>query len=352
MEGNSTTLIDVARLAGVSVSTVSRILRARSGERVPFAAKTQEKVRAAAAKTGYRPSKLARGLVGSKTGIVGLVVPSLEDSFFPSVTTAVQSGLNESGWNVLLASTEQSPEIERASIDEFLSWRVDGLIVAPSQDTLDGELFWDLRRMKVPFVLLDRYFTDTPFYSVTTDDYAGACMVVEHLLSCGKRRIARAGSPFPISTARLRHRGYIETLLRNGINPDPSYFIDVEPTCVASGRDVLRRLLELDPRPDALFCFSDMVAVGVIEECLARGIRIPDDLALVGYADLDVCGFAKVGLTSVRQPRRQIGRTAAELLVNLINGKPIDNPRLVLPVELVIRESSAGVQPGPGNPSA
>jgi len=341
MESNSTTLVDVAMLAGVSVSTVSRILRAQAGESIPFAAKTQKKVRAAAVKMGYRPSKLARGLVGSRTGIVGLVVPSLEDGFFPSVMSALQSCLNESGWNVLLANSEQSSTTERASIDEFLSWRADGLIVAPSQDTLDAELFWDLWRIKTPFVLLDRYFADTPFHSITTDDHAGACMAIEHLLSCGRKRIARAGSLMSVSTARLRHSGYIDTLLHNGINPAPSYFLSAEPT-IAAGRELVPHLLELTPLPDALFCFSDMVAVGVIEECLARGVRIPDDLALVGYADLDMCSIAKIELTSIRQPRRMIGQTAAELMIDLINGKQIDNPRVVLPVELIVRESTVG----------
>jgi len=144
-----------------------------------------------------------------------------------------------------------------------------------------------------------------------------------------------------VSTARLRHSGYIDTLLHNGINPAPSYFLSAEPT-IAAGRELVPHLLELTPLPDALFCFSDMVAVGVIEECLARGVRIPDDLALVGYADLDMCSIAKIELTSIRQPRRMIGQTAAELMIDLINGKQIDNPRVVLPVELIVRESTVG----------
>ena len=345
MDSNIATLQDVAKLAGVSVSTVSRILKAKDGQDIPFAEETQTRVRKAATQLGYRPSKLARGLVGSRTGIVGLIVPSLEDSFFPSITSALQTRLNASGYNVLLVSTEQSFDIERSSIEDFLSWRVDGLIVAPTQNTFDAQLFWELWRLKIPFVLLDRFFADTPFYSVTTDDHAGAVMAVEHLLALGRSRIARAGSALPVSTGRLRHAGYVETLLRHGIEPDPRYALQAEPT-IAAGQAALEQLLRLDPRPDALFCFSDVVAVGAIEACLERGIRVPDDLAVIGYADLDMSRFTKIRLTTVRQPRSRIGQLAAEMLLDQMAGRAIASPKTVLPVELVVRESTIGPRPG------
>lgn len=341
MDANIATLQDVAKLAGVSVSTVSRILKARDDERIPFAEETRGRVRKAASQLGYRPSKLARGLVGARTGIIGHIVPSLEDSFFPSITSALQMLLNSNGYNVLLVSTEQDAEIERASIEDFLSWRVDGLIVAPSQNALDAELFWELWRLKVPFVLLDRVFADTPFFSITTDDYAGAVMATEHLLSLGRTRIARAGSALPVSTGRLRHAGYAETLMRHGIAPDPRYALQAEPT-IAAGRAVAEDLLRLDPRPDALFCFSDVVAIGAIEACLERGIRVPEDLAIVGYADLDMSRFTKIRLTTIRQPRNQIGQLAAQMLLDQMAGRLIEKPQTVLPVELIVRESTVG----------
>ena len=341
MDSGVATLQDVAKLAAVSVSTVSRILKAKEGEPIPFSGETQTRVRRAARRLGYRPSKPARGLVGSRTNIVGLIVPSLEDSFFPSITSALQKELNASGYNVLLVNTEQDHDVERSSLEDFLSWRVDGLIVAPSQSASDARLYWELWRLKVPFVLVDRFFADTPFASVVTDDHAGAVMAVEHLLALGPKRVARAGSALPVSTGRLRHQGYVDALLRHGLQPDPARALEAEPAALA-GREVAARLLRLEPRPDALFCFSDMVAVGVIEECLERGLRIPEDLAVVGYADLDFSRFTRVPLTTVRQPRNEIGRLAARMLLDQIRGKPLEEPQAVLPVELVVRESTVG----------
>jgi len=350
MDTNIATLHDVARLAGVSVSTASRILKAKDGDPIPFAEQTQSRVRKAATQLGYRPSKLARSLVGSRTGIVGLIVPSLQDGFFPSITSALQSRLNSSGYNVLLVNTEQDFEIERAAIDDFLAWRADGLIVAPTQNTFDARLFWELWRINVPFVLLDRYFEDTPFCSVTTDDRAGAVMAVEHLLNLGRTRIARACTTRPISTGKLRRHGYDEALLRHGFTPNPAYVLHAE-TNVRAGWGVVDQLMALNPRPDALFCFSDVVAVGVIEACLERGLRVPDDLAVVGYADLDMSRFVKTRLTTIRQPQEEIGRMAGQMLLDRLAGRTIDNPQAVLPVELVVRESTVGDGVRAENPS-
>lgn len=341
MDNNTATLQDVARLAGVSVSTVSRILSAADGADIPFADSTQARVRSAAIRLGYRPSKLARGLVGSRTGMIGLVVPSLEDSFFPGITAALQKRLNQSGYSVFLVSTEQRSDIEQASIEDFLSWRVDGLVVSPAQNVPDARSFWELWRIGVPFVLMDRFFLDTPFHSVTTDDQTGGRIATEHLLSLGRRRIAWVGGLPTVSTSRLRHLGYLDALSESGIDPPADYALRCEPT-ISGGQNLVQRIMALKPRPDALFCSTDMVAIGVIDECLRLGIRVPDDLAVVGYADLDLSGFTRVPLTTVRQPRADIGRLAAELLIDRIARKHIAERQIVLPVELVLRESTVG----------
>ncbi len=339
VEEHIATLHDVAKLAAVSPSTVSRILKVKEGEPIPFSSETQTRVRHAATRLGYRPSKLARGLVGSRTGIVGLVVPSLEDSFFPGITAALQATLNASGYNLLLVDAKHDSSIESRSIDDFLAWRVDGLVIAPSQSTVDAALFWELWRLRVPFVLIDRTFADTPFFSVTTDDRTGAMQATEHLIGLGRTRIACVGSALPVSTARVRHAGYAEALLRGGLAVDPRYDLQAEPT-ISAGAVLLERLLALRPMPDALFCFSDMVAIGVVEACLERGVRIPDDLAVIGYADLEMSRFSKIRLTTVRQPRNAIGETAARMLLRRIAREEVEPAQAVLPVELIVREST------------
>lgn len=339
MANGISTLEDVAKLAGVSKSTASRILAAGQGNSLPFALKTQEKVRSAASMLGYRPSKLARGLTNARTGIVGLVIPSVKDSFFPSVTTVIETQLAQGGYNVILCNTYANSEVESTKIEDLLSWRVDGLIIAPAQETGDAGLYWDLWRRKVPFVLIDRSFADTPFYSITTDDYAGARMVVEHLLSLGRKRIGRAGGSLAISTNRLRHAGYTETLMRHGLVPDPELVFEVPPT-EDGGRVALDRMLSMESQPDALFCFSDPVAIGVMEECLKRGVSIPRDLALVGYADLDHSSLLRIPLTTIRQPREALGKRAAEVLMAQMSDKTLEEHQERLAVELIIREST------------
>jgi LacI family transcriptional regulator len=332
------TLEDVANLAGVSKSTASRILAAAKDKKIPYSLKTRSKVRAAADKLGYKPSKLAQGLTLAKTGIVGLAVPSLTDSFFPYVISAIETRLAEAGYSVILADTNADSQIERARIENLLSWRVDGLIIAPAQETGDAGPFWELWQRKVPFVLIDRTFPETPFCCVTTDDEAGATLAVEHLIAGGCRRIARAGGPLAISTNQLRHAGYTAALIRHGILPQSDYFIEA-PNSEQGGHQTLARILELDPRPDAVFCFGDSVAIGVLEACSRENLHVPEDLAVVGYADLPQSRLLKVALTTICQPRPLLGRHTAEMLIACMENHRQPAP-IQLPVELVVREST------------
>lgn len=339
MTRGTATLADVARLAGVSTSTASRILSAANGRRVPYSAQTQESVRNAASLLDYRPSKLARGLTGARTGIVGLVIPTLEDSFFTTSTTIIERELARTGYNVILSNTGGDPDVERTKVEDLLSWPVDGLIIAPVQQTGDAGLFWELWKKRVPFVLIDRVFADTPFHSVTTDDYAGAAMAIEHLLARGRKRVGCVTGLPAVSTNQARQSGYTDTLVRHRILPDTELSIAVPPT-EAGGREAMRHFLQIETPPDAVFCSSDLMAIGVMEECLDRGIGIPEDLALVGYADLDYSAVLRVPLTTVRQPRNEIGLAAAVMLLAGLDGKAPENPNLKLPVELVIRAST------------
>jgi LacI family transcriptional regulator len=276
----------------------------------------------------------------AKTGIIGLVVPSLTDSFFPSVTSALEARLTREGYSVILANSNADSRTQRARIEDLLSWHVDGLMIAPTQEAGEAGLFWELWQRKTPFVLLDRTFPETPFCSVSTEDETGAALAVEHLYATGCRRIAWAGGPLGISTNRLRHAGYTSALIRHGLLPRPDYALDAPPS-EEGGQKALARILALNPRPDAVFCFSDLLAFGILEACVRQGIRVPQDLAVVGYADLPHSGMLKVALTTVRQPRALLGRRAAEVLIASI-GKSGYSEQVTLPVELVIRESTGG----------
>ncbi len=344
MSNGVTTLEDVAKLAGVSKSTASRILSAVKDAKIPYSAATKNKVREAALKLEYRPSKVARGLTMARTGIIGLVVPTFTDAFFPKVISAIEAPLVEAGYSVILADSNGDSQIEQARIHDLLSWQVDGLIIAPSQSNGQAGLFWELWRREIPFVTLDRTFPETPFCSVSTDDETGVAMAVDLLAGAGRTRIAWAGGgPQTISTTRLRQAGYAAGLIRNGILPVPDYALNL-PASEAGGWQAVERIRALNPRPDAVICFSDNVALGLLEACIHHGIRVPEDLAVVGYADLPFAGMLKVSLTTIRQPQELLGRRAVEVLLKCMEKKG-HSEQIVLPVELIVRESTGGPNP-------
>ena len=280
----------------------------------------------------------------ARTGIIGLVVPTFTDAFFPKVISAIEAPLVEAGYSVILADSNADSQIEQARIHDLLTWRVDGLIIAPSQSNGQAGLFWELWRREIPFVTIDRTFPETPFCSVSTDDETGVAMAVDHLVAAGRARIAWAGGGSPtISTTRLRQAGYAAGLIRNGILPVPDYALSL-PASESGGRQAVERILALNPRPDAVICFSDNVALGLLEACVHHGIRVPEDLAVVGYADLPFAGMLKVSLTTIRQPQALLGRRAVELLLKCMENKR-HSEQIVLPVELIVRESTGKSQP-------
>jgi LacI family transcriptional regulator len=343
MSNGIPTLEDVAKLAGVSKSTASRILSSVKDARIPYSSETTNKVREAAVKLDYRPSKMARGLTMARTGIIGLVVPTFTDAFFPNVISAIEAPLVKAGYSVILADSNADSQVEQTRIHDLLTWRVDGLIIAPSQSNGQAGLYWELWRREIPFVTIDRTFPETPFCSVTTDDVTGAAMAVEHLLAAGRLRIAWAGSgSLTISTNRLRQKGYTAELIRNGILPVPEYALNF-PASNLEGQQAVERIMALNPRPDAVICFSDNVALGLLEACAYHGLRVPEDLAVVGYADLPFSGMLKVPLTTVRQPQALLGRRAVELLLTCMEKKG-HSEQIILPVELIVRESSGRLQ--------
>ena len=202
---------------------------------------TKSKVREAAVKLDYRPSKMARGLTMARTGIIGLVVPMFTDAFFPKVISAIEAPLVQAGYSVILADANADSQVEAARIYDLLAWRVDGLIIVPSQSTGQAGLFWELWRREIPFVTVDRIFSETPFRSVSTDDKAGAEMAVDHLVATGRTCIAWAGGDPPtISTTRLRRAGFAAGLIRNGILPVADHELNL-PASELGGRQAVER---------------------------------------------------------------------------------------------------------------
>lgn len=300
---------EVAAAANVSVGTVSNVLNAP--EKVAPA--TVERVQAAIETLGFVRNDAARQLKAGRSRCVGLVVLDIGNPFFSDIARAAQLRAAEHDLVVLLGSSDDDPRRERLYLETFDEQRVFGLMISPSGQ--DRERLVALRNRGVPVVLVDRDGHGTPFSSVAVDDVAGGELAVRHLCDTGRRRIAVVGGPASLSQVADRRTGAARAAAaHSGVTLT---VVDTTAPTVLAGRDAGERLAALPAadRPDAVFCVNDLLAIGVLQALTVRGVAVPDEIALVGYDDIDFAQSAIVPLTSIRQPRADIGSSAIDLLV-------------------------------------
>lgn len=330
-------LRDVATLAGVSVGSVSNVLN-RPGRVSPD---VTERVLAAIDTLGYVRNDAARQLRAGRSRCIGLVVLDIGNPFFSDLARGAERRAAEEGLAVLLADTEEDPARERQYIDLFAEQRVYGLLVSP----LGGAMprLRTLRNQGLSTVLVDWQTDDSRFSSVAVDNVAGGHLAVSHLLELGRRRIAFVGGPHSIRQVSDRFEG-----ARNAVAqyPDASLeVIDTGSLTVLEGRNVGYRISQrrASARPDAIFAANDLLALGVVQAFrLSARIAIPNDIAIVGYDDIDFVSAAMVPLSSVRQPSAEIGRMAVELLVKEMTlGAQYEPEQIVFQPELIVRDSTS-----------
>jgi LacI family transcriptional regulator len=325
------TILDVARAAGVSKSTVSRVL----DERLPRSTSpTAERVRQVAAELGYVRDPLAAGLRRSGTSTVGVIVPRLTDTVMAMLYEEIARASGSRGLFAIVATTEDDPDAERVAVQSLRRRRVDGLILTTAR--LDAPT--DPGR-PVPHVLALR--TDGVGPASVGDDCLGAHLATRHLVDLGHRRIGLVGGPRYASSARNREEGFRSALAESGVPADES-LIAGDSFSMEAGETAGRTLLDRPDRPTAVFAVNDNTAIGVMAAAHALGLRIPDDLSLVGYNDIPVVSRLPVPLTTVRVPFHQIAAGALELLLEADRG---GSPRtLVATPTLIPRRSTAPVQ--------
>jgi LacI family transcriptional regulator len=325
------TILDVARAAGVSKSTVSRVL----DERLPRSTSaTAERVRQVAAELGYIRDPLAAGLRRSGTSTVGVIVPRLTDTVMAMLYEEIARASGSRGLFAIVATTEDRPDAERLAVQSLLMRRVDGLILTTAR--LDTPTAHEDVRQPVPRVLALR--TDGVSPSSIGDDRLGAHLATRHLIDLGHRRIGLVGGPGYASSARNRKEGYRTALAEAGIQVDESLAAG-DAFSIEAGETAGRTLLTRTDRPTAIFAVNDNTAIGVMAAAHALGLRIPEDLSLVGYNDIPVVSRLPVALTTVRVPFGQIAAGALDLLLDADRNHP---PRtLVATPTLIPRRSTA-----------
>jgi len=326
---------DIAEDLGVSLMTVSKALRNHSD----VAEETRRRVRQRADELGYEPNLIARSLAGHRSFLIGLVIPDLMNAFFGVVAKGVHRKLAPLGYQVAVCSSDETPETELLQIKLLLSRKVDGLIIASAAPRASHSLAHLLATNGSPYVLIDRMIPGVKANYVGVKDDAIGALATEHLIGQGCTRIAHIRGPM-VSTGAGRLLGYRRALAKHGLKVLPEY-VTARAHQDDTGFAAMQRLLQLRPRPDAVFCYNDPVASGAIMAILDAGLDVPGDIAVVGAGDVPYSSMLRVPLSTVNQSPLQMGESSAELLVRCIESKtPLPPQCIFLRPQLVVRESS------------
>jgi len=329
---------DIANAAGVSHSTVSRAL----AESPLVSAETKARVQELAREMGYSPDAQARSLVMGRTQSVGVVVTTITDPFIAEIVQAVEQTAYAFDYTVILATSNADQEREIAAVEMLRSKRVDGVIVTSSRV---GALYQEhLDRLGVPVVLINSHQEQSgPYtFSVSVDNQHGGCLATRHLIELGHRRIAYVTGPADHSDDLARLAGYRDALRLAGVPFDPGLVIPGSGRA-DGGESAFPALMSIRERPTAAFCYNDMTAIGLIRATRRVGLRVPEDLALVGFDDILFASYVSPSLTTIAQPIPDMGKQAMEMVLDLITisrevNREISN--VLVRGELVVRESS------------
>jgi LacI family transcriptional regulator len=328
---------DIAKDLGVSVITVSKVLR----DHPDIGEETRERVLARVKELDYRPNLAARSLVTGRTYLVGLVVPDLLHPFFAEIAKSLSDVLRKSGYYLIVSSSDEEPELEEQEINQLLARRLDLLIIASCRSTVD--LFFRIEKQKTPYVLIDRRLPGLAANFVGVDDEAVGRLATKHLIDIGCKKIAHIRGP-ETSPGIYRMEGYKRALSQAGLKVLDDYIITERKGDVDTrqrGAEAMHQLLNLKPKPDGLFCFNDPLAMGAMNCALDQGLRIPDDIAVIGCGNLHYDDSLRVPLSSIDQHSRRIGEEAARIALAILNSKKPPKPEtIVLQPELIMRGST------------
>lgn len=332
-----TTIHDIARELDVTASTVSRALK----DHPRISDSTKETVMEMAKKLNYQPNSIAAALRNGKSNIVGVIVPTADRNFFASVIRGVEEVVNQSGYNVIICQSNDSPEKEKSNIKALLESQVDGILASYAKQTTNFDHYQEVVNRGVPLILFDRQHESLNVGAVVIDDYLGAYRATEHLIEQGCSKIIHFSGHANVSIYKERKRGYKEALKRHDLTVDEKLIMESDLKLEA-GEKMARHILEWEELPDAIFSASDYAAMGAMEVLKKGGIRIPEQIAIVGFSNESFTSFVEPSLTTVDQHSKQMGNFSARLFLDYIDGNISTDapPKTVLSPELIVRNSS------------
>lgn len=348
MKKKKVTIRDIAKELDITASTVSRALR----NHPRISTSTKKAVWEVADKLNYQPNNIAAALRKGKSNIIGAIVPTSDRSFFASVIRGIEEVIRDEGYNLIICQSDDQYSKEQANVEALLKIQVDGIIASVAKETTDFEHFKKVREQGVPLILYDRVNESLDVNAVVTNDYLGSYKAVSHLIEQGCKRIVHFAGKQHINIYQDRLKGYIDAQREHGIPIENDLIMEEDlifsmERVIELGETLADRLLELPKLPDAVFSASDFAAMGAMQVFKEKGIKIPDDVAFVGYSN-DVSGsFIEPGLTTVDQHTKRMGNLAAQLFLEQINASREEfTPRkTLLNPKLVIRGSSMRKEP-------
>jgi LacI family transcriptional regulator len=330
----ATTLHEVARRAGVSAMTVSRVVNGRGS----VDSETRQRVEEAIQALDYVPNRIARGLISQKTQTIGIIVPDIVNPFFAPVVRGAESAARKAGYRVLLCNSEGDLRLEREYIEDLVAHRVEGLLLTPASDRSRSSIL-SLLRGGFPLVLIDRALPDADCDLIVSDNAQGARRLIEHLIAIGHREIAHVSDAEDTSTGRERLRGYREALEAAGIPFQPELVIRTTVDRIGGYR-AAQEILARDPLPTAIFAVNNMTAVGTMEALRERSLSVPKDMGLVCFDDVEHLAVLSPILTVIDQPAEIFGSLGVQLLLERMTGKANSRPRrIILQTDLIVRQS-------------
>lgn len=340
MKYEAVTIKDIAKELGLSTSTVSRALR----DSYEISPETKKLVLEYAEKINYRPNPIALSLKEKRTRSIGIIVAEIANSFFSQIINGIESIAYDKGYNVIITQSHESFERELSNVQYLASRSIDGLLISVASETRDLSHLQNLYERGFPIVFFDRIVEEMDTHKVTIHNRKGGYDATMHLLNNGYKHVAALGNSEFLSITKERVGGYMDALAEHGTPYDAS----LVQYCLHGGlvysevEEALDKLFDQKKKPDAIFAAADKLTTNCLRYCKARGIRVPEDLAVVGFSNIDLTELLSPSLSVVRQPAFEMGQVATTLLLNMIESKrPVkDFDTKELQPELIVRESS------------
>jgi DNA-binding LacI/PurR family transcriptional regulator len=330
------TIKDVARKAGVAHTTVSRALRGSP----LISPGTTERVRLIAAEMGYQPSAAARSLKTNRSQVLGVIVSAIDDPFFSEILQGIDDVAQQSGYSLFIAASRRDLNHERAIVRTMREHRVDGVILCSTP--FSTEQSKQLRSFEIPIVVINNQSAEDYRYSIYHDDLDGSRQIMKHLIGLGHEQIAYLGYARSGRTNLKRLTGYREQMQAMQFTVREGYEFEAQASDPAGGQSSVKHFLSLSPRPTAIFCYNDMLAIGVLRGLHEAGVRIPDDCSVAGFDNITLSTYTTPPLTTFDQPKRTIGAQAAQLVLGLLDDEDALGPKIqMLKGSLLVRSSTA-----------